>query len=368
MRIEKYNASRLKEFLNSDLYREMPFVPVSPHRASSWLNNPRMKPEDILLYLGFEGETMMAYRSILPDRHGDIRFGWLSGNWVRPDQRRMGLASRLFEEAYADWGHQLMYTNYAPESKAVYDKSGRFQLYVERPGIRYYQRSSSASLLGGRRIIYRRSRSLLSLADGMLNAVQDIRIAIKKENTRDLVFEESVSPDFEAVDFIQNNRASGFCLRSQDDFDWIASYPWIKSGPSKDPRYFFSSVSNRFHNICVKIRDERDEMSGFLWLVINAEKMTIPYAVVTPEKAMKVSAVEEAGSAFSRILNHFLQSNKISYLTTHHPSVIDVFQPGPILTTRKMTQNYFVSRDLKKQLPDPKFINFQDGDGDVVFV
>ena len=101
MRIEKYNASRLKEFLDSDIYREMPVVPVSLQRAESWLNNPRMKPEDILLYIGFEGDDMIAYRSILPDRHSEIRFGWLSGNWVLQDHRRMGLASKLFKEAYA---------------------------------------------------------------------------------------------------------------------------------------------------------------------------------------------------------------------------------------------------------------------------
>ncbi|MFC2112039.1 GNAT family N-acetyltransferase [Bacteroidota bacterium] len=373
MRIEKYNASRLKEFLDSDQYSSMPFVPVSKHRAQSWIQNPRLKAEDIIMYLAFEGEDMVAYRCILPDHHRDIRFGWLSGNWVRPDQRRRGLASRLFEEAFTDWGHQLMYTNYAPESKAVYDKSNRFELYKERPGIRYYQRSSFSRLLGNRSIVYQRSRPLLSLADGVLNTFQDIRIRIKKETLADLKIEESNSPDYIAVDFMEKSMAAGFSIRTQEDFDWITSYPWVIESPNADKSYFFSSVSPRFRNICIKIRNSEGDMTGFLWMVINGVKMTIPYIALNQLSEMKkVSSIEaetrEANEAFSRILNYYLQSNRIFYMTSYQSHVINNFQPGPLLGTRKMTQNYFATRDLLKQLPDPQSIQFQDGDGDVVFV
>ena len=82
LRIEKYNAGRLKEFIGSPAYEKMPVVPVTTHRALSWLNNPRMDPEDCLLYTAHEGEHMVAYRAVLPDRFGDTCFGWLSGNWV----------------------------------------------------------------------------------------------------------------------------------------------------------------------------------------------------------------------------------------------------------------------------------------------
>ena len=366
MRIEKYNAAGLKDFLDSEQYRTMPFVPVSEHRAESWLNNPRLKPEDIIIYLGFEAEDMIAYRCILPDRHGEIRFGWLSGNWVRSDKRRRGLASRLFEEAYADWGHQLMYTNYAPESKAVYDKSSRFELYNERPGIRYYQRSSSAGLLGDRRTVYRRSRMLLSMADGMLNTVQSIRIRMKRKDINDLDIEELPEIDLEALDIMEKNDGTGFCRRSMEDFNWITSYPWVKSGPQKDSRYFFSSVARNFKNICLKIRNPGGDLHGFLWMVLNGSQMTIPYAVFNPEAFSDESS--ELSSFISRVLNHYIQTNRVSYLTAYQSTITENFRPGPILGSRKMIQNYFATRDLIRQLPDPMSIPFQDGDGDVVFV
>lgn len=358
MRIEKYNAARLKEFMDSEQYRDMLIVPVSPHRAESWLNNPRLEPGDNIMYLGFEGEELIAYRCILPDRHGDIRFGWLSGNWVRQDMRRKGLASRLFEEAYTDWGHQLMYTNYAPESKAVYDKSGRFELYRENPGVRYYQRSTMAGLLGNRGKLYKRSRPLLSLSDRILNSIQQLRIGIQSSTPGDVDYEEKNTVDFNVIDFLEENHGTGFSLRGPEDFNWITSWPWVRPGSDKDHRYYFSSVSSRFKNICVSMKDGKGSLNGFLWIVINGEKMSLPYAVFKPE----------ASENISKVLNHYMQSNNIAYFTCYQSSVNEIFSPGPILNSREMVQNYYVSRDLKKQLPNPDAVSFQDGDGDVVFV
>ncbi len=358
MRIEKYNAARLGEFLESSQYETMPFVPVSKHRARSWLNNPALEPEDILLYLGFEGEEMLAYRALLPARFDEIRYAWLSGNWVRPDMRRRGLASRLFEEAYGDWGHQLMFTNYAPESKAVYDKSGRFECYAERPGRRYYFRSSTASLLGNRRTVYRRSRLLFSLADLLLNAVQDTRLLIGREKTELPVFEEISKPDLEALGFLESRGDQGFSQRGLEEFDWIVSWPWVITDPAKDQRYFFSSVSPRFRNLCIKTRSADGEMDGFLWLVLHGEKISLPYVSFKPE----------ASPGISDLLNHYLRKCRASYLTTYHSPFIESFRPGPLLGSRRMVQKYFVTRELKRQLPDPENIRFQDGDGDVVFV
>ncbi len=370
MRIEKYPPAALKEFLDSETYRTMPYVPVSQHRALSWLHNPRLKPEDIIMYLGFEGEDMVAYRCILPDRYGEVRFGWLSGIWVRPDMRGRGLAGRLLEEAYADWGHQLMVTNYTPESRAVFYKSGRFERYLARPGLRYYQRSASARLLGNRRTLYRRSRPLLSLADGLLNAVQEIRILFSRKDLQGIDVEENRELDLESLDFLEKNGSTGFCLRGREDFDWITSYPWVKPGSDRDTRYFFSSIAPVFQNICLKVRDADGNIGASLWLVIHGNQMTTPYVAFSPHARWSTSGKvqPDLSSVVSGVLNHYLQRSRVSYLTTYQPDLTEIFRPGPILGRRSMTQNYFATRDLIRQLPDPRSLSFQDGDGDVVFV
>ncbi len=358
MRIEKYNSRGLGALLESEIYRTMPFIPVSGQRALSWLHNPRLKPDDVIMYLAFEEEDMIAYRCILPDRHGNIRFGWLSGNWVRPDRRRQGIASRLLEEAYADWGHQLMYTNYAPESKAVYDKTGHFELYHSRPGMRFYQRSSASNLLGGRRPIFRRSRLLLKAADGMLNLVQDIRIRTGREVLKEIDFAEGDRVDLETLGFLERNKGTGFSARGLDEFTWITDWPWIIAGKDRDPRYFFSSISPVFRNICLKIRDPEGGLAGFIWLVVKGEAMTIPYTVFPPELAAGVSDLVKA----------YMQQTRIAYLTSYHAPLLEAFEPGPILGKKRISQHYFATRDLIRQLPSAELLNFQDGDGDVVFV
>jgi GNAT superfamily N-acetyltransferase len=361
MRIEKYNAIRLKKFVESEQYQTMPVIPVSSNRALSWLKNPRAEPEDILLYLLFDGEDLASYRCILPDRHADIRFGWLSGNWVDPERRRQGLASRLFDEAFKDWGHQLMYTNYAPESKAVYDKTGRFALYREIEGVRYYQRAVSATLLGHRNAVYRTARPLFGLADGIINAWQDFRISIvRKKNKPDFLHAEPVrSVDPASLDLMERNNRLGFGLRDQEVFDWITDFPWLKEGERQDEKYFFTWIVPRYKNTCLKVWDNEGKLAGFLMLTVVGEKMTLPY----------VCLKEEAFSAVVKILDHYLSSEKVSYITTYNPEAMSLLENSrtPLLGKRRMYQRFFATHELIRQLPDGNKIFFQDGDGDVVF-
>jgi GNAT superfamily N-acetyltransferase len=361
MRIEKYNASRLKDFIESDQYQTMPVIPVSPPRALSWLKNPRMEPEDILMYLLFDGEDLAAYRCILPDRHADIRFGWLSGNWVDPLRRRQGLASRLFDEAFQDWGHQLMYTNYAPESKAVYDKTGRFALYREKEGARYYQRAVSSTLLGDRNAFFRAARPIFRMADGIINAWQDFRISTVREKTKpDYLHAEPVrSVDPASRELMERHQRLGFGLRDQEAFEWITTYPWLEEGDEKDERYFFTWMVPRYQNSCLKVWDKAGKLTGFLMLAMVGDKMTLPY----------VCLEKEASACVVKILDHYLTAEKISYITTYNPEVMGLMENTrtPLLGRRRFYQRFYVTRELIRQLPDANKIYFQDGDGDVVF-
>ena len=361
MRIEKYNAGRLKEFIGSEQYRTMPVLPVSPERALSWINNPRMESEDILMYLLFEGENLIAYRCILPDRHADIRFGWLSGNWVAPARRRQGLASRLFEEAFRDWGHQLMFTNYAPESRAVYDKTGRFGLYREKAGARYYQRAASAKLLASRSRFYRSARPVLDMADGIINAWQDYRISRlqKKIKPGFLQTEPIDSPDPISLGLMEKHGRLGFGMRDREVFDWIFTYPWVREGEKKENRYFFSWIVPRYRRTCLKVWDQAGDLAGFLMLVFVGDQMTLPYACLG----------EGATAAAAQILDHYLSAEKISYVTTYNPEVMGLMENArvPLLGKRNMVQHYFATHELMRQLPAADKIFFQDGDGDVVF-
>jgi hypothetical protein len=92
---------------------------------------------------------------------------------------------------------------------------------------------------------------------------------------------------------------------------------------------------------------------------VVGEKMTLPY----------VCLKEEASSAVIKILDHYLFTDKISYITTYNPETISLLENSraPLLGRRRMYQKYFATHELIRQLPDGDKIFFQDGDGDVVF-
>jgi len=361
LRIEKYNAGRLREWIESTEYHNMPIVPVSYNRALSWLKNPRMIPSDYLMYTAHEEGEMVAYRCILPDRHGETRLGWLSGNWVTTSKRRQGIASMLFEEAYRDWKGCLMYTNYAPESKAVYDKTGSFDLYAERPGMRYYFRSAAAGLLGRKSGFFRLTQPVLSLSDNLINSWQDARISttLKKIKPELFMAEPLKGMDKELFGFLSSHNRLGFCQRDPEAFEWIRTYPWIIESGTKNKKYFFSSTASKFKNTYLKVLDKEGKMDAFLMLTRIGDKMTIPYACFSGQEPLPSI----------KILDHYLADRGISYFTTYNPEVESLMKNSslPLLGKRKMTQKYFCTRELKQRLPESSGIYFQDGDGDTVF-
>ena len=272
-----------------------------------------------------------------------------------------GLASSLFDEAFKDWGHQLMYTNYAPESKAVYDKTGRFALYRKKEGARYYQRAVSAKLLGNRNASLRTARPVFRVADGIINAWQDFRISsVKKKIKPDFLLTEPVrAVDPASLDLMERHDRLGFGLRDKDVFDWIMAYPWLQEGERQDERYFFTWMVPRYQNICLKVWDKAGKLAGFMMLATVGDKMTLPY----------VCLKEEAQTPAVQILDHHLAAGKVSYITTYNPEVMSLMENTrtPLLGRRRMYQNFYATHELIRRLPDADKIFFQDGDGDVVF-
>ena len=129
--IIKYRKSNLHDYILSEDYKGLHTLPISHERAISHINNPRLDEDDlILITISFE-RKLLGYRTIMADKvlngEKEVKVGWISGTWIDPKFRRKGLATILFDEIYKEWKGRLMYTNYAPSSKKVYDKIGVFE-------------------------------------------------------------------------------------------------------------------------------------------------------------------------------------------------------------------------------------------------
>ena len=106
MEIKKIKLSGLEEFIKGEQFRLLKDKPISSFRQLSQVHNPHGQKNDIVLYLGFIEEKLVAYRSVFGDyifkSEKKTRFAWCSGNWVHPDHRRKGLSKLLLYEALKD--------------------------------------------------------------------------------------------------------------------------------------------------------------------------------------------------------------------------------------------------------------------------
>ena len=130
LEIKKIRLKELNDFVKSEMFNQFEILPISPERVKSYINNPKAKPEDVVLYLGSINNALVAFRSLFAGEliSDDLktRFAWCSGNWVAPEFRRKGFSEQLLKEAYSDWSGKLMFTNYAPNSENLYLKTGWF--------------------------------------------------------------------------------------------------------------------------------------------------------------------------------------------------------------------------------------------------
>ena len=362
--IKKFTSDRLKEFIESQEYNSIPVIPVSYHRAVSWLNNPNLDPDDVIMYLAIENNTMIAYRCILPDKLGPVKFGWLSGNWVDPLRRREGIATRLLKEAIKDWDNKLIYTNYAPESHAVYKKTGIFNLYKELSGQRIYFRFDLARLLYPKGKFFSRIKIILQVLDLVLNFFNDIRLMFHRwKSTMPLSGLQRVDKiDLQVEDFISAAKTGWSSFRKPQDLNWIIRFPWVIERQKKDDlnkKYYFTSTARQYCNLNLKLYDEQDRLIVYMMLVIIDHKMTVPYAFFDEMYVNKVAD----------IILYFVFEKQVNYVTFFDPELVGEFAKRklPSIHKKKMIRKYFATRDLIDEIPPAEKIFIKDGDGDVAF-
>ncbi len=359
MKTDTYTIGELQEFLESEKYKHSKILPVSPERVASYIENPRAGQNMPVLFTISENDQIIAYRTLLPDHlntRGDrVSFAWLSGNYVSPDQRRRGLSTKLFKTVEEAWQGKLMYTNYAPASKAVYDKSGVFEEFAVRPGKRYYMRSSLQSLYKERI----GSASLLSFLDRLINGIHDAQLYnLAFDYLPGIQLSGLDTIDSQVADLIKQAVPGSLFGRDTMEFEWIRKFPWVTldHDQSLPGHYQFTRIADRFKNLWFKI-----EMNGaiaFLWISILNEKLSVPYFF--HNDPMLIVAARQL------VLNTMLEY-RAAYLSVRHPELGPVLgtRKNPFLISRDMPQHYFAHKELKELIPTGKLIH--DGDGDCVF-
>lgn len=361
LRIKKYRLSELQAFVNSPLYEAMEVVPVSKHRVNSYINNPRANADDFVLYMAFLGDELVGYRTLLPDMlyvdEATLRVAWLSGNWVSPAHRRKGISSQIFRQVFDDWEGRLLYTNYAPESKAVYDKTGKFTHVQSLPGVRLYLRPCLYPILSKRGKQFRFLKPLWWTVDRILWLINPLPLFAKGIKLRGVGLEYVATVDDELAKLFEEATDASPLQRKRQELEWIMKFPWLVPSPLGDrvgERYFFSASPKRFQQQLVKVYKEKT-LAGFIMLNHTDGVASVPYVSFQPEDV----------ELFTKIILKHAMAVGADRLTVYHAELsrsLRSLKPFGLLS-RKQYRNYFASQSLS--LSNTTFL---EGDGDCVFV
>ncbi len=357
--IKKIRLGELEEFVQSETFRNFKTVPITDLRVKSYLNNPHSRPEDIVLYLGFAENQLVAFRTLFAGTavsgNEKISFAWCSGNWVHPGFRRKGFSELLLNEAFIDWEGKLMFTNYAPDSEKLYLKTGKFRVIHQFEGFRGY--------------LFPKTRKLFSRADknvltGLLSSIADFSISVvstvrawfyRARQNSEIRFGELTFPDDECYKFHPEFADSYLFTRGEKDLKWIFKFPWISADKKIiSQNYPFSSFSKCFNYHTVKVFVKEKFTGFFIFSVREGHLKTLHFCVP--------NGIEKEIADY---LKRFCVSNKIEVATVYKNEIATELlnQKFPFLHAKKYGQKIYSSFEIKN-IGNCKF---QDGDGDVIF-
>lgn len=362
--IKRVSIQELEELVFSSSYAEWEVIPISKHRTKSYINNPRCSPSDIVLYLAYIENKLVGYRTIMPDAifsiGETIKVGWLSGNWVNPDFRRKGIASKLLNEAFNDWNNNLLFTNYAEESKAVYDKTNLFAKAVTLPGIRTYIRPCFARILPQKHRSLKLLKYLWQFADFILRILNPIPLFARTLCLKGIRLEYLKEPDNEIINLFESTTKELSTSRTGVELQWILRFPWLISSPLGDrigERYFFSSSPKKFEQQIIKVY-RASKLLGFM--IINSKDgfATTPYIICNNNDA----------NTFAKIALKQANAMGCYRITTYHKTISEeIKRMSPFKWTSLAQQrNFYVTQILQNKLNAS--LTFVEGDGDCAFV
>jgi GNAT superfamily N-acetyltransferase len=364
IRLETLNRQALHKLIESQELWQLPFLPISKHRATSHLHNPRADATDTLLILAYDEADLVGYLGVLPDwifdKKGDkYKCGWLSCMWIDERCRGQGISKKLVAQALMSWNQKILVTEFTIPAKGLYDKTGAFKDLQIKEGIRLYVRSDLARLLPPKGKIFSQLRSLWQLVDSGVNAFLDLRF-LSHSKKINLHWEYPKEIDSEIEEFIITKQESQIFKRRKNELSWILNYPWIISAPPDEmsQKYYFSSVAKIFEFTSVKLKNSQGKLIAFILFATRDNTLKIPYCYFD----------QEIISQILECIRWHIVSWKIKTCTIFHPEIVAAFKKsGTPALYKKMVRRHYIISKFFDQFSSDEVYKIQDGDADCAF-
>lgn len=366
MDIRCYNRQALKAFIDSDFYAGLEDVPISVHRAVSHIHNPNTNADDILLIASFEGDQLVGYLGILPDKihyssENTMSCGWLSCLWVHRDHRGKQIALNLIRLALDCWQERILLTNFVPSILKIYNKTGAFGPPCIMEGNRWYLKMSLHILLPPKHQFFKLLTPVLKSWDTLFNFFGNWRFRVNKRMLKGYTIQAVHSIDDNDETLIEAYQAGKLFKRSREELNWILKYPWILKEPpdtNTAGRYYFSDYDSSFQSIAYKVFSLKGELIGWVMLVLHKGHLKVPYCF------FKDAHIDQVARS---VISYLYELKPLIFSVFHEKLAEKLMQHSlPSLYSKRIEQKYLISKSIIEKLQGRE-IFFSEGDGDGAF-
>lgn len=351
-----FNKLQLKEFIYSEDFANLPFKPISVHRAESQINNPASTVLDTLLILVFSNNQLAGYIGILPqniNHNGQvIHFGWLSTLLISPDLRGQKIGQQLLTKACDEYQGKIVITEFTPVAEALYNKSNYFFKLPALEGEAFHYLLNLSNILPKKEAKWKKYTPIFKFTDSVFNLV--MTPVAKFFSSKETFYSIDSKLDQNAEEFIRKNSNDNNFDWNYEDIDWILKNPWIKNSNIKsDSNYEFSSYENQFEYKILKI--VKDE--------------TLVQILIISIKNGVIKVLDSFGSTDlgAKALHHFAQQNTISCIISYDSKINSYLRTKFTLFKKKRKRNFMMHKDLHKILGNDFQFNISAGGSDSVF-
>lgn len=362
-----YTLKDLQDVKVQSMFLQSETLPFSSLRLQSYLHNPRAKPEDVLLISATKDDKIIAYRTMLPDNIilgiQTIHFGWLSGIWVSPNFRCKGIGKMLHHAAYQAWNGKLIGTEFTPKNEAVMRSSELFEEPIFKIGVIFYFYSVLREILNKRYPNLNWLSPMFSLIDKTINvyALVKRKIYFNPNFKNKYSFIPTKELSEVATKYLNEAPPYSSTNRRSTELQWISDYPWISSDlttKEASKQYYFSTYSENYAFDFIEIYHNKS-IIGLVVLSFRDGVLKIPY--------FWASELELAELA--KYIINFAQKLGAKKLISYHSLLNEqlISKDRFNIFYKRTKRKYLISKQLKTESSLLQF-NFEDGDGDCVFV
>jgi len=358
MIIREIKVSELVDFVQSEDYAQLDVKPITLLRAISQHYNPVASPNDIALVYAAEGNSLLAFAGLMPDKlNGESEM--VSGNtgwWVKPGSNHLALP--IFLKALEKCNRRMFFTDCTPQTKWILEKTGLFEFLPAVNGERYFLRYCISTVMR-RKGKNETLTEIAGAADIFMNSLFSLRS--KKVWLNPILKKFSIHKvsaiDEELANFIAEHSTDNIMKQTKQKLNWIMMHSWLTTDDSAPVvKYPFSNKVESYHQQLLVVK-KQNELCAVLLINTRDKMAMVPFIFYKKEFLLNIS----------QQIRLYLQEFQAESLVVFNEELRRAMNNNgmPMVYTRKIARYSGYSVELKKTIKKNSF--FQDGDGDVAF-